>query len=149
MPAAGVMALVSGDVHKTCGKYLGFFFLPIRGKIDYMSREQLPATSISPLPAQLVPFVTVRHDELHALRGSGDMLVASFKRARGGHGLGTWMLQLNVPEEMRGSGSLCSTQAVGSGFAELSAGRNLCPSKAMPCGMLMAGLCLLSIFLNR
>lgn len=59
------------------------------------------------------------------------------------------MLQLNVPEEMRGSGSLCSTQAVGSGFAELSAGRNPRPSKAMPCGMLMAGLCLFSIFLNR
>lgn len=80
MPAAGVMVLVSGDVHKTCGKYLGFF-LPIRGKIDYMSREQLPATSISPFPAQLVPFVTVRHDELRALSGCGDMLVASFKRA--------------------------------------------------------------------
>lgn len=56
-----------------------------------MSREQLPAPSFSPFPAQLVRFVAARHNELRALSGCGDALVASFKRARGGHGPGTWM----------------------------------------------------------
>lgn len=114
-----------------------------------MSWEHLPATSISPLPAQLLPFVTARNDELCALSGCGDTLVASFKRAQGGRGPGMWMLRLNVPWETRGSGSPCSMRAVSSGFAGLTAGRNPRSSKVTLCGMLVAGLCLFSVFLNR
>lgn len=111
-----------------------------------MSGEPLPAASISPLPARLVPFVAVRPDELCALGGCGDTLVPLFKRRSQPRGVDG---PAETPWDTWGSSSPHSTQAIGSGFAGLSVGRNSPPSEAMPCGMPAAGLCLFPLFLKR
>lgn len=147
MPAAGVTVLVSCDMRKRGQIYLCFSAYKRENSLNELGAAAcylyLPSSS------RFLPFVTARHNELCALSGCGGTLVASFKRAQGGRGPGMWMLRLNIPRETQGSSGPCSMRAVSSGFAGLSAGRNPHSSKVTPCGMLMAGLCLFSIFLNR